>query len=189
MYRGEHTYACTHLHPVPHPSERIPNTAPHLAVLFEFHILDMFAFMKNNLIEEILLHKKNLVLFSVPIFPFVSSLSFSFSVLSSHIRIWTTKKISLWIHFFQFFSLFLPRREKTRKSDNSANKCCHPICGPISSKQNTHLIFTFYFQNRKEITKKKQKYTSNFTIRKLPPSHEQSTRIHKRLSRWKRGWS
>lgn len=64
------------------------------------------------------------------------------------------------------FFLLLIFTEK--KSDECANKCCHPICGPISYKQNIrkniYLIFTFYLQ--KEEDEKKNRNTSNSTIRK-----------------------
>lgn len=155
MYRGEHTrtHIFIHFHILVYVS---PTQAPHLAVLFEFHIPDMFAFMKNNWIEKILLHKKNLVLFfSLPIFSFLFSFRFI------RIRIWTTEKILLWIlEWWSIFSVlflyFSPKKKKrTHESDRSANKCCHPICGPISFKQNTHLIFTFYVQNEKDRKKTK----------------------------------
>lgn len=150
MYSGERTH--------PHPQViyiLILNTAPHLVVLFEFHILEMFAFMKNNLIEKILLHKKNLVLLvSLPIFPFLVSFFLFLSLcffLSSTFAFKQRRKFLLWIlewwsifFAFLFFIFAEPKKKRIHTSwikvqTNAAIQYASPFL------KNKIYIFDFYF--------------------------------------------
>lgn len=167
MYSGgqeEHTstYTRTHAHTL--------NTVPHFGHTLHIHIFEMFAFMKNNLIEKILLHKKTWCCsFSHLSFPFSFFSKIFFSTLlslpfGSYLNNEEENFYCKFSHGDRFLLRFFSvqkRRNQIKVQTNAAIQYASPfLINKMYEKKNYIWFFTFYFLLTKWRTKPKkaQKY-------------------------------
>lgn len=164
MYSGDKKSSHPHLHSHAH----ILNTVAHFGRTLHIHIFEMFAFMKNNLIEKILLHKKTWCCFfshlSFP-FSFFSKIFFSISLSLPFGSYLNNEEEIFYCKFSNgdrfFLRFFCPKKEENqiKVQTNAAIQYASPfLINKMYEDKKLYLIFYFLLTKWRTKPKKAQKY-------------------------------